>query len=343
MTRRTNGALGRLVHYASFAFSLLAAGIRGPKPDAILAFSSTPLFGGIASLALARLRRVPLVYVVQDVHPDIALALGLLSPGIASRFAGLLERATWRGATRLVLIGRDLEEVARTRGVDPARIAIVANWADLARIRPISGSAIRRAANLEEDAFVVQYAGNFGRSQDLDSVLEAARRVERELSREKAATRPVRFLFVGGGARAAEIRTRAESLSNVRVLGFQPAERVSEVLAAADVSLVPLQAGLSRFSVPSKVYSILASGRAVGAAVDAGSEVARLIDEADCGFRIDPGDPDALAREILRLARDPERAAFLGANGRRWAEERGGLDRAAESYEAVLTQAAQCR
>jgi colanic acid biosynthesis glycosyl transferase WcaI len=224
----------------------------------------------------------------------------------------------------------------------------------LARIRPVEAADLRREAGIEPDAFVVQYAGNFGRSQDLEAILDAARLVE--VTTRGAAMHtasgpdvppgtipPIRFLLVGGGAREDAVRARARDVPNVRLLPYQSEERVPEVLSAADVALVPLQRGLARFSVPSKIYSILASGRAVGAAIDAGSEVARIVEEAECGFRVEPGDARALAEEILCLAADRGRAARCGRNARSWSERRGGLDRAATAYESLLTRVAACR
>jgi colanic acid biosynthesis glycosyl transferase WcaI len=310
----------------------------------ILAFSSTPLLGGLVAHAIARLRRAPFVYVVQDVYPDVAVALGVLRPGLLAKVAARVESHTWRSAARLVLISEDLTPVARERGVPADRTRFVSNWADLARILPREESAFRGEMGIGREEFVVQYAGNLGRSQDLDTVLECARLIEsrQDASDESHANRGtnprIRFLFVGEGAREAEVRSRASSA--IRIAPFQPADRVGEVLAAADVALVPLKAGLTRYSVPSKVYSILASGRAVGASVDASSEVARIIEDADCGFRVDPGDAEGLAREIVRLAGDPNRARELGRRARAWSERHGALERAALEYESVLTQVA---
>jgi len=341
---RTRGIWGRLAHYASFAFSILGAGIRERRPHAILAFSSTPLGGGLSTLLLSRVRRVPFVYCVQDVYPDIAVAVGVMRPGFLTAMARTVEGATWKRAHRLVVIGHDLVQSARSRGVDPERISVIPNWADLERIRPVSGRAIRREAGVGEEDFVVGYAGNFGRSQDLETILEAARLIEEngERTKEKG-WRPVKFLLVGGGARAEEIREYARRWGSVRVLPLQRESRVSEVLGASDLSLVPLRKGLARLSVPSKIYSIVASGRAVGAAVDPGSEVERIVREAECGFWVEPGNAQALAREILQLAKDSERAAQYGKNARAWAERYGTLEQAANAYESLLVRAATMR
>jgi len=328
---RRNGPLGRALHYLSFAVSLVVGGLAVPRPDVIHAYSSTPMFGGVAASILARLKRCPLVYGVNDVYPEVAVALGVLREGLLVRVGRWLETRAWRGATRLVLIGERLREIALARGIDATRLAVIPNWADAKRIEPLADSALRREWGIREGEFLVEYAGNFGRSQDLQNVLAAARIVEQTSTN-------VRFVFVGSGS-ASEVERWTAAVPSLKVLPFQPEERLSEVLSAADLSLVPLRRGLGRYCVPSKVYSILASGRPVGAVLDRDCDVARIVEEIDCGFRVDPDDPESLAREILRLARDPELARRQGRNGREFGECEGSLERAANAYECVFWEA----
>ena len=328
---RWNGAIARTLHYASFA---LSAAIRGPwlrRPDVVLAFSSTPLFGGLAARWIAKRHASRLVYVVQDVYPEIAVALGELKPGIVQRIAHAVDRWVWTQADRVVLIGESLRSVAAERGFDPAAFPVIPNWADPDRITPLAKSAFRAQVGIGADEFVVQYAGNVGRSQDFELILEAARLVALE-------DPSVCFLIVGSGSADAEVRRAASESGQVKIIPFQPERILPEVLAVADVSVVPLREGLTRYCVPSKFYSITASGRAVAAALDPDSDVARWIDELDCGFRVDPGDAEGLARGILALSRDRARARRQGANGRSFAESLGSLDRAVADYDALLRE-----
>lgn len=329
---RREGKLGRGLHYLSFASSALLRALTLPRPDVVLAFSSTPFFGGPAAALLAAAKRCPLVYCVQDVHPEISVALGALREGSLVRWMRRFETITWRAAARVIVIADDLAEGAASRGVDAARLVTVRNWADPSHITPGSGSVLRDRLGFAPDDFVVQYAGNFGRAQDLETVLEAARLAGRKDGR-------VKLLLVGAGSGQGSIERRALRVPGAVVVPFQPEAQVSDVLAAADLALVPLHRGLTRWCVPSKIYSILASGRPVGAILDAGSEVARVVESADCGFRVDPGDVAGLARHILDLASDRARATRYGANARRWLEHEATLARAVSEYEAVLAAA----
>jgi glycosyltransferase involved in cell wall biosynthesis len=215
--------------------------------------------------------------------------------------------------------------------VAAGRVAVIPNWADASRLAPQESSALRDRLGYSADDFVVQYAGNLGRAQDLRTVSRAVERARREEPR-------VKLLIVGGGSGEQDLVRSMASMPGVRHIPFQPERDVADVLAAADLSIVPLRAGLSRWCVPSKVYSILASGRPVGAMLDAESDVARLVQCADCGFRVDPGDDRSLAREIVRLARGRGEARRLGRNGRDWMEREGGLDSAIERYSGLLRE-----
>ena len=105
------------------------------------------------------------------------------------------------------------------------------------------------------------------------------------------------------------------------MVGYQPAERRAEVLATADIHLVPLRAGLASASVPSKAYSAMAAGRPVIASVDPGSEVALMVADASAGLVVPPDDPDAFTAAVEHLAGDAELRTRMGADGRAWVEK----------------------
>jgi colanic acid biosynthesis glycosyl transferase WcaI len=62
----------------------------------------------------------------------------------------------------------------------------------------------------------------------------------------------------------------------------------------------------------------MASGRPVLASVPEDSEIARLIDEADCGVCVPPEDPQSLASAVKTLAKQPEVLEQYGMNGRNY-------------------------
>ncbi|MDP6460789.1 MAG: glycosyltransferase family 4 protein [Gemmatimonadota bacterium] len=330
---RGAGGIRRLAHYAAFAARL--AILRNPgRVDVVLAFSSTPVLGGIGAVLLARRLGAPLVYGVQDLHPEGALAMGVLRDGAATAMATRLDGIAWRAAARIVLVGECLRVGAAPRGIARRAPVVIPNWADTTRVVPADPGPHRRRLGIDSEAFLVGYSGNVGRAQDFDTILAAARILGRE-----GGPRSIRFLITGDGVRAEEIRREADALPNVMIIPPVSGTQLCESLAAVSLSLVPLRAGLGSCCVPSKVYSALASGRPVAGILEGGNDAARMIHEADCGFCVPPGDSISLAARIRELATQPDRADEMGRNARSYAEANGGLDRAACRYEAVLRRA----
>lgn len=299
------------------------------RPDAVLVMSP-PLPLGISGWLAARSRRVPFVFNIQDVFPDVAVELGAITDPRVIAVASWLERFLYRRADAVTVLSEDLRDnVARKlRGDHPGRVHVIPNFVDTERIAPADPeNSYRREYGLTGKT-VVMYAGNVGLSQSLDLVVEAARRY-----RERS---DVVFVVNGGGSARAELERSASGLDNLRFVDMQPRERLPEVLAAGDIHLVPLRRGLARSSVPSKLYSILAAGRPVLASVDPGTEVATTIERAEAGISVVPEDPDEFCGALDRLLADPDGRARMGGSGRRFVE--GWVSPAAvgESYERLF-------
>lgn len=317
----------------------VAAAATRRRPDAVLAMSP-PLTLGLAGAAVARLRRAPFVFNIQDVFPDAAVETGALTNPKVIAAAEALERFSYQSADAVTVLSDDLRDnvvakLAGHRRGDATKVRVIPNFVDVERITPgPTDGGYRRELGLLGKT-VVLYAGNVGFSQSLDLVLEAARRT--------AGRDDVVYLINGSGSARPDLEREARGLANVRFGDFQPAERLPDVLAAGDIHLVPLRKGLARASVPSKLYSILAAGRPVLAAVDEGTEVANTVNAADAGIAVPPDDPDAFHRGLEQLLADPDRARQMGANGRRFVEGWASPEAVAARYEALFVELGQAR
>ncbi len=327
----------RALAFAGFtAVAALAALVGRSRPDAVVAMSP-PLTLGAAGWAAARLHRVPFVFNIQDVFPDVAVEVGAITNRRVIALASWLERTTYAGADSVTVLSEDLREnVTAKLGPDSVteatKVRVIPNFIDTTFIRPgPTDNGYRHQYGLG-DRTVVMYAGNVGYSQSLDLVLAAATALAHDPS--------VVFVINGGGSARAGLERGARGLDNVRFVDMQPKERLPEVLAAADVHLVPLKRGLARSSVPSKLYSILAAGRPVVASVDPGTEVARIVTQAGAGAAIPPDDPEAFTKAIRRLVESPEEAARAGAAGRAFVERWASPASVARSYEELLVELA---
>jgi colanic acid biosynthesis glycosyl transferase WcaI len=302
-----------------------------PRPDAVLAMSP-PLTLGAAGWLVARTRRAPFVFNIQDVFPDVAVELGVIRNPTVIAMASGLERQTYLHADAVTVLSEDLRAnvASKIAGRRPERVRVIPNFVDVERIRPSAkDNSYRRQFGLTGKT-VVMYAGNVGFSQSLDLVLAAATALAHESH--------VVFVINGGGSARTELQRMAAGLPNVRFVDHQPKDRLPELLAAADVHVVPLRKGLARASVPSKMYSILAAGRPIVASVDPGTEVATVVERAGAGLTIPPDDPEAFTKAVARLASDPEEATRMGAAGRAFVEQWASPAAVAAQYEDLFEE-----
>jgi colanic acid biosynthesis glycosyl transferase WcaI len=317
------------------AFSVLAAAwcaLRrvGGRVDAVVAMSP-PLTLGLAGRVGALARRCPLVFNVQDVFPDAAIATGAVRSRALVAAARVLERLTYRASDAVVVLSDDL---ARNVGAKVAasrrdRVRVIPNFVDTAAIAPGPRRTAYRAALGIGDEPVVMYAGNVGFSQSLGMLVEVAR-----------ALPGVAVVIHGEGAARDELRAAARDVPNVRFGDYQPAERLPEVLATADVHVVTLRRGLGHVSVPSKTYSVLAAGRPVLAAVDADTEVPRILAASGAGRCVEPDDAAAFVAALREMLADANALARMGRDARTWVEGHASPAAVAEHYERLIASLA---
>lgn len=317
----------RAAAFGGFTALATAVGRRGPAADVVLAMSP-PLTLGLAGWAIARRKRAPLVFNIQDVYPDVAIELGALTSPAAIRAAYRLERTCYARSDAITVLSEDLKENLAGKIGDDSKLHVIPNFVDTEAITPSARENSYRTEFGLEGKKVVMYAGNVGLSQSLDMVLDTAAAL--------AYDDDVVFVINGGGAALSGLQDRARGMSNVVFAPMQPTRRLPEVLAAGDIHLVPLKKGLARSSVPSKSYSILAAGRPLVASVDEGSEVARLVTGAGAGVAVPPEDAEALTKELRALLDDPGLAETMGRRGRSFVESWASPAAVARRYEELF-------
>jgi glycosyltransferase involved in cell wall biosynthesis len=324
-----NTRVGRGLWQFACAASLGGAGLRLPRPDVALVYSP-PLPLGLAALVWRRLRRVPCVVNVQDLFPQSAIDLGLLRQPRLIRLFEALERQVYQQADAITVHSPGNAAHVAAHGGRPERTWVIPNSIDAGQLQPGPRDNVLRQALGLNGHFVASFAGIMGHSQDLDVILEAARRLQ--------AQPQIRFLLVGEGVEKARLVQKAIDLGldNVIWLPMQPRERYPLVLHASDVCLVTLHAQVATPTVPSKILSAMAAARPVVAALNLAGDAPKLIAEAQAGYSVPPGNAEALASAVQQLAQQPELGRQLGQNGRRYAEAHLTAGAVAEQYERLF-------
>jgi glycosyltransferase involved in cell wall biosynthesis len=294
----------RVANYLSYV-SLAIPRALTIKTDLILAMTDPP-FAGIVGAMLAGMKRVPFVYNIRDLYPDMAVGGDIIRPRMWVKAWEKLHRAALRRAARVIVLGDDMRDRVLAKGADARRVVVVRDGISL----PVPDAqpdhpAIREIRGSGE--FIVLHAGNLGFYGAWPTLLDAARILPQN---------GIRLVFVGDGASRNQLERSSQDCGIVRFLPFRPANEIPCVLAAGDVHVVTIRRGLDGVVVPSKLYSILAAGRPVLAVAPEETDVARIIRRERCGLVADPDKPAEVAAAIESLKNDPVQLALMGQRAR---------------------------
>jgi colanic acid biosynthesis glycosyl transferase WcaI len=320
----------RLLQFFCYQMGAILAGV-ALKYDIVIA-ANPALWIWMPFAYYVSLHHKPALFSVHDVYPDVGVTLGIFRNKFVIAAVASLERYCLNRSHIVRILSESFRPGLRKLGIPDSKMALVYDWVDTDLIRPISKNNRFAREHHLTDRFVVLYAGNIGLSQGLENVLVAA---------EQLAGQPdICFLFVGDGPGREQLITQAHlhKLTNVQFIPFQPRSCLPEVLGSADISLVILRSGIGVGSLPSKTFSILASGRPILASVDEQSETRDLVQKAQAGLCIEPENPLELVKAILTLKNDQNLRERLGQNGRIWAEKMHSPQSATIQFEKLLDE-----
>jgi colanic acid biosynthesis glycosyl transferase WcaI len=316
--------------FSAFSFGL--AGLFLPPFDLALVYSP-PLPLALSTYFLSRLRGKPSILNVQDIFPQSAIDLGVLrNPFLIRVFKGM-EAFLYKHFRQVIVHSEGNRQYVISRGGAPERVAAVHNWVDTDTLKPGKKDNHFRDSLGRGNRFVVSFAGIMGYSQDLTTVIQAATLLKDHPE--------ISILLVGDGVEKPGLQRLAEEnhLQNVTFLPMQPKEEYLNVLHASDLCLVTLRKEVKTPVVPSKILSIMAAGRPVLASLPLDGDAPRLINEAQAGVILPPGQPGLMAEAILKFSQDGDLGEQMGANGRHYAVQHLSLQSCMARLEKLFQQA----
>jgi glycosyltransferase involved in cell wall biosynthesis len=300
------GVLGRSLDFLSFFVTATLAGFREGNPDIVCA-TSPQFFAAVAGWLIGALRRIPFVFELGDLWPLSISAVGAMKKGLALSLMEKVELFLYHNSAAVAALTHAFKRNLVSRGINADKVQVVINGVDLSRYAPQSRNAFLAQEWGLSGKFVVGYVGTHGMAHGLSNVLNAAARL--------SGCPDIAFLFVGGGAEREQLvaEARARGLSNVSFAEPQPKERMPAVWSLCDVALVHLK-DTAAFAevIPSKIFEAMAMGLPILLACPAG-EASELIERYSAGLWVPPGDPDALAKAVMQLARTPDECKRMAA------------------------------
>jgi colanic acid biosynthesis glycosyl transferase WcaI len=336
-TRRQRSLFNRAFFEISFAGLSLFQALLGCRPDVIL-LTVPGLPVCLPAAFLGSFYNAPVILNLQDILPDAAIHVGMISNPKVIKILKKLELFAYKMATKISVIADGFTNNITNKGVPIDKIVEIPNWVDVNFVKPLpSHNNYFRQQYQLEGKFVVLYSGNIALTQGLETVIEAATHLKHNPN--------IAIVIVGAEKALAKLQRHCQQhdANEVKLIPFQPRQKLPEMLSAADVGLVVQRKNVLDFNMPSKIQVLLASGRAIIASVSATGTAARAIEKSGGGIVIPPEDPKALAEAIEKLYFQPELVAFLGKAGRQYAEANYSFESALDKYEKLFAAVSEGR
>ena len=301
--------LKRILHELSFVAVSFLRLLFASCPD-LLIVVSPPLLLGVAARAVCLLRGGRYLMHVQDLQPDAAIRLGMVRSKALIDLFRRAECTAYRGAWRASAISRSMLEALLTRGVPEDKLLYFPNGVQPPR--SVSVGRFRELNRFGPDKFLVVYSGNLGVKQGLQTLIDA---------RKILRNRSIELIICGEGAEKERLLAAASGLPNVWFKGLLDEQSYQEMLADADLTVIPLMAGSGNSFFPHKLLSSCAAGKPVLAVCDPESELARTVRMNRCGVVVPPQNPQYLAQTLDALSKDRTMLESMGQAAREFAEQ----------------------
>jgi len=305
----------RILCYVSFALSACIPGVLlVNKPDVVHVYQG-PATLALPAMLLRLLYNVPYILDIQDLWPESVLSSGMINVSFVSSWLNAWCNLTYKMAARIVVLSPGYKSILIDRGVPESKIEVVYNWCDEARM--LSTLECESTDDPYElyGRFNIIYAGNIGKVQALDSVIDAAALLQTHFPK-------IQFVFVGGGVDAERIKNIAydSQMTNVKFIPHLSIDKIGSILTKADALIIHLQdAPLCRIGIPQKTQAYLASGRPIIMAVRGDS--AELVRKAQAGILCNPEDAGSIANAVVSLYKmTPGERDEMARNGRKYYE-----------------------
>jgi glycosyltransferase involved in cell wall biosynthesis len=313
--RGKNSGKGMALNYLSFIVSgyLFAPyALRGKKFDVVFVYAPSPLLQALPAIFVAWLKRAPLVTWVQDVWPDALVATGFIKSRWILGMVALAVRYIYFFSDSILIQSEGFRASVEKWTSKKNSIRYFPNSAESTPLEQSAASQSSEIANAVAQGFSIIFAGNIGRAQSCETIIDAAMLLKPYIN--------IKFYLIGNGSMEECISKSVvgAGLDNVVMAGRVQPEEMTLIYASASVLLLTLrdESGLSE-TIPSKLQSYLVAGKPVIASCN--GEAANVINKANAGLTCSAGDASALADTVIKLYKmQPEERVRLGNNGREY-------------------------
>ncbi|MEO9504327.1 MAG: glycosyltransferase family 4 protein, partial [Maribacter dokdonensis] len=276
--------------------------------------TSTPLTIGFPALVLKKIKKIPYLFEVRDLWPEVPIQMGGLNNKTAIKFAKWFERTIYKNASHVIALSPGMEDGVLQENTPKQKVSMIPNMAKIDAFWSREPDyALMKDLNISQDTFKVIYFGALGKANAIEYILESA-----ALLKEN---KTIEFLFIGSGPGTAliEAYNTKEGYNNVRYLGFFNMEKTSEVVNFCDVSLVTFKnLPILATNSPNKLFDSLSAEKPI--IVNSAGWTKDLVENNKCGIFVNPESPQDFADKLTLLSQNQENLKVMGKNSRKLAE-----------------------
>ncbi len=257
------------------------------QADVVMVASTPPVIISAIVRYVSKIKGFRYIYHCQDIHPEAMLLAGVINDGFFYKLLQKIDTKNVSSSSRTVVLSQDMENTLIERGSCKNNIHVINNFIF------DSIPAVERKADLDNEKFNILFAGNIGRFQGLEKVIDVAKLLQNE--------EEINFIFLGDGIAKTDLELRAGDLLGKTVFfyGHRSLHETLEYMQLADIGLVSINPGVIKVAYPSKTMMYLSMGLPLLLLVEQESSIAQFIEQHHLGYVSPTAVPDTIKETIL--------------------------------------------
>ena len=303
----------RLLSFVGFMFFSTKVALQEKDVDLVIA-TSTPLTIGFPALVIKKFRKIPFLFEVRDLWPEVPIQMGGLNNKLVVKLAVWFEKAIYKNAKHIVALSPGMKEGVIKTGITEEKVTMIPNMSKV----DIFGLRDKRVElysklGLQPDSFKVVYFGAMGIANGMDYIIEGISLL--------TDNNDIEYLFIGDGSTQPALMEKCEllNISNAHFLSGFGLQELSDVVNLCDVSLVTFaDLPILATNSPNKLFDSLSAGKPI--IVNSPGWTKDLVEQYNCGLFVNPKEPEDLAEKIRFMFNNPEVCAEMGLKARQLAE-----------------------
>lgn len=306
------GFFKRLLSFVRFMILSIYHSYRVPHKDLVIS-TSTPLSVGFPALLLKKIKKIPYVFEVRDLWPEVPIQMGGVKNKLAIKFLKKFEKSIYMNSLHVIALSPGMKDGV-VQYIDESKVTVIPNMSKIDEFWPREWNIeMMKSFDLSPESFKVIHFGALGLANGAEYIVEAAKILKNNTE--------IEFLFVGEGSMEVELvdLCKENELNNVKFLGRFSMKDTSEIVNFSDVSIVSfLDLPILYTNSPNKLFDSLSAAKPI--IVNSPGWTKDLVEDNTCGYYVDPNNPNELVEKLLFLKSNPDIVQEMGRLSRKLAE-----------------------